>query len=89
MKRHTCIICGSKRYKSNMKNVFLNSWACIKTKYYFQTSVCSDSLEIKEAIEVINIISKWENIKLTHLRKINEISLIVTPERTISRGNKG
>ena len=34
MKRHTCIICKSKRNENYMINVFGNSWACEFDKKY-------------------------------------------------------
>lgn len=86
MKRHTCIICGSKRYESKMTNVFLNSWACSSPKYYFQRMVCSDHKEISEALLVLNIISKWKLISLNYLSTLSnlqhEISSNVSPEQT-------
>lgn len=86
MKRHTCIICGSKRYENSMKNVFLNSWACsIPLSYKRWTHyVCAGHIEIREAIQVIKIVSNWNKISLKHLSKISPED--VTPEQTISRG---
>lgn len=88
MKRHTCIICGSKRYENSMKNVFLNSWACsIPLSYQRWTyRVCADHIEIIEAIKVIKIVSNWEKISLKHLSKISPADVI--PEQTFSADKK-
>jgi len=68
MKRHTCIICGAKRYEEHMKNVFGNSWACAKSKYYFQSSVCCEHEEIKDAIKVKEIVKNWKHLNYKHLQ---------------------
>jgi hypothetical protein len=91
-KRHTCIICGSKRYEHHMKKVFGNSWAC-KNNYHYSHfnyfSLCCDNREIQEAIKVIEMVSKWKHISLKHLSTISEISPEnVTPELTMPRDKK-
>jgi hypothetical protein len=48
-KRHTCIICKSKRNESKMINVFGSSWAC---KYKSYAYYCSDHPDIDIMIEI-------------------------------------
>jgi len=52
MKRHTCIICGRKRYQVFMKNVFSNSWACEKSdsKFYFTPCYCHSDIILAQKI---------------------------------------
>ena len=63
-KRHTCIICGRKRYEHYMKPVLSSSWAC-KDKYYFQ--YCCEHEEIKQAQEIIDMLKKFKHIKRLHI----------------------
>ena len=50
MKRHTCIICGKKRYEDSMTNVFYSSWAC--------TFLCSNHVQIGLAKELFAFIDR-------------------------------
>ena len=63
-KRHTCVICGRKRYEYFMKSVLRNSWAC-KDKYHLQ--VCCDNEEIRIAEKIIEQISNFKFIKKNHI----------------------
>jgi len=65
MKRHTCIICGSKRYEHLMTNVFKHSWACSNPKYYFQSTYCCNHPDI---IIIKNIINESKKLKKLSLR---------------------
>lgn len=78
MKRHTCIICGRKRYERNMKNVFLNSWACHDIYSY---KPCSGHPEIVKAIKILETLKNFKHIKLRHFSQV-----IVPPERTTPQG---
>ena len=66
-KRHTCIICKSKRYEINMNNVFGNSWACVKPRYYFSDSTCFYHGDIKLFIKIIEDVKKLKILKLSYL----------------------
>lgn len=78
MKRHTCIICGKKRYEKNMKNVFKSSWACTKNDFDFILDICAND---KEIILAQKIIEDLKNLKKIHIQSL----LVVTPELTISQ----
>ena len=87
MKRHTCIICGRKRYERSMKKVFLHSWAC-SDKHSFNR-YCYEDEDIKLAIKILDDISKIKNPVIKNIIKSKTISpQNVTPERTISQGKK-
>jgi len=58
--RHTCIICGRKRYKSSMKRVLNKSWACSDNKYNFR-AYCYEHSDIKLAERILEDISKIKN----------------------------
>lgn len=78
MKRHTCIICGSKRVEHKMENVFLNSWAC-KRDYTnmgrFRNCYCHKDIDILKQI--------LELQKKLSLLNLSYISKNVSPERTL------
>ena len=63
-KRHTCIICGRKRYEFHMKKVLVSSWVCTD-KYHFQ--VCSDNEEIRVAEKISEDLKKLKHIKIQHI----------------------
>ena len=67
MKRHTCIICGKKRYEHNMENVFKSSWACTKNDFQFILSSCVDNKEINVAKRIIEDFKKLKLIKTQHV----------------------
>lgn len=79
--RHTCIICGKKRYEHNMKNVFASSWACTKNDFFFIINTCSDSSEIVTALLIIQNLKSLKRIKLSHLSSAEN----VRPELTFSQ----
>ena len=66
MKRHTCIICGRKRYELYMKKVLVSSWACTDGIYHF-SNPCAYHQEILEAQEIIEKISSFKYITIKHL----------------------
>jgi hypothetical protein len=68
-KRHTCIICGSKRNEFYMENVFNDSWACSKPKrgWRYVSSVCSDHSDIRLAKELIEKSKELKEIKITYI----------------------
>lgn len=59
MKRHTCVICGCKRYEHSMDKVLIRSWAC--------NYLCSTHFEIKQAENVLKILKSFKILKLQHL----------------------
>ncbi len=81
-KRHTCIICGRKRYEKSMRKIFLNSWACSDTKFNIH-SYCYEHPDIKLAKKILEDISK---IEIYTIKNIIRGKSIVTPELTITGG---
>ena len=64
--RHSCIVCGKKRYQRYMKKVLHSSWAC-SSGYWFQTSYCYEHPEILKAENILNEIKDFKFIKKQHL----------------------
>jgi hypothetical protein len=62
MKRHTCIICGRKRYESKMKPVLTSSWVCCTDKYN-----CCDDIEIVSAENILSDLKKLRKINIKHI----------------------
>lgn len=84
--RHLCIICGKKRYESKMKKVFGSSWACV-VYHSFSVGYCYEHPEVKEAIKICEMVSKWKHLSLKHLSSVIPIRFdIVLPDLTISQG---
>lgn len=59
MTRHTCIICGKKRYEKKMEKAFLHSWVCVET--------CSEHQDIPKAKEILSLYSQLKHITNKHL----------------------
>ncbi len=66
-KRHTCIICGSKRYGAKMLNVFGLSWAC---KYSLKQNAepidCHNHPDITVIKKMIKLKAKLTKLKTTN-----------------------
>ena len=61
MKRHTCIICGKKRYERVMRNVFQQSWTCSLEKCLFHADVLTVKkiLLLSKELSVIKTLSNY------------------------------
>ena len=59
MNRHTCIICGKKRYEIKMEKILISSWVCIKD--------CSKHEDIPKAKEILSLYSQLKHINNKHL----------------------
>jgi len=64
-RRHTCIICGKKRYEYKMKPILSSSWVCCTKQLR-----CCDDEEIKIATKILKNLEqlkKLKKIKLIHI----------------------
>lgn len=69
MKRHTCIICGSKRKEEYMENVFVNSWACKRRRFTLRAcwlhpdiDILKQILELKKKLALLNLSYIYKNV---------------------------
>ena len=66
-KRHTCIICKKKRYEENMKNVFLNSWACSVNIYMsYLDYMCYEHNDIRLVKKILELKSQLKVVSLNN-----------------------
>lgn len=66
-KRHTCIICGKKRFEYRMSNVFGNSWACRVNDSHFISFTCVDHSDISYSRRILSDLKKLQCINIKHL----------------------
>lgn len=66
-KRHTCIICGRKKYEYKMENVFNNSWVCTSRNFDFSSYLCCEHPDILIAKKILNDFKKLKKIRVRHL----------------------
>lgn len=59
-KRHTCIICGKKRYSRFMKMVLVSSWVCNDSK-------CLQHHDIKLSEKIRSDIQKLKKVNIKHI----------------------
>lgn len=59
-KRHTCVICGKKRYEDRMKKVFIQSWACISSCYGHNDVIIGEKmLSLEKELKVLKRNKIW------------------------------
>ncbi len=63
-KRHTCVICGRKRYERNMRKILNSSWVCTD-KYHLE--VCCDNKEIRIAEKIREQLKELKHINIRHI----------------------